>query len=51
MVPADAPRLVILVVVDEPSGEHLAGQVAAPAFAKIADFSLKRLGIAPTSGD
>lgn len=51
MVPADAPRLVILVVVDEPSGEHLAGQVAAPAFAKIADFSLKRLGIAPTSGN
>ena len=51
MVPADAPRLVVLVVIDEPSTQHLAGQVAAPAFAKIADFSLKRLGIAPSTGN
>jgi cell division protein FtsI (penicillin-binding protein 3) len=51
MVPADAPRLVILVMVDEPSTEHLGAYVAAPAFAKIADFALKRLGIAPTAPD
>lgn len=51
MVPADDPRLVILVTVDDPATQHLGAYVAAPVFAKIADFALKRLGIAPTSGD
>jgi cell division protein FtsI/penicillin-binding protein 2 len=51
MVPADAPRLVILVMVDEPANEHLGAYVAAPAFAKVADFSLKCLGIGPTVSD
>jgi len=51
MVPADSPRLVILVMVDEPTTEHLGAYVAAPAFAKIADFALKRLGIAPTTAE
>jgi cell division protein FtsI (penicillin-binding protein 3) len=49
MVPASAPRLVILVVVDEPTTQHLGATVAAPAFAQIADFALKSLGIPPTS--
>lgn len=47
MVPADNPRLVILVVVNEPSTKHFGGQVAAPAFASIAKFCLTHLGIAP----
>jgi cell division protein FtsI (penicillin-binding protein 3) len=51
MVPSDAPRLVILVMVDEPSNAHLGAYVAAPAFAQIADFALKRLGIAPPTTD
>jgi len=51
MVPAEDPQLVILVMVDEPLTEHLGAYVAAPAFAKIAEFALKRLGIPPTSGD
>ncbi|MFH1833490.1 MAG: penicillin-binding protein 2 [bacterium] len=51
MVPAEAPRLVILVVVDEPADSHLGAYVAAPAFSKIADFALKRLGIPPAAGD
>jgi cell division protein FtsI (penicillin-binding protein 3) len=51
MVPAEAPRLVILVMVDEPASEHLGAYVAAPAFAKIADFSLKCLGIPPSPVD
>jgi len=51
MVPASSPRLVILVLVDEPTTEHLGAIVAAPAFAKIADFALKSLGIPPTSLD
>lgn len=49
MVPAENPQLVILVMVDEPSTEHLGAYVAAPAFAKIAEFALKRLGIPPTA--
>jgi cell division protein FtsI (penicillin-binding protein 3) len=48
MVPADAPELLILVMVDEPATQHLGAYVAAPAFAKIAEFALKRLGIPPT---
>ncbi len=51
MVPADAPRLVILVMVDEPANQHLGAYVAAPAFAQIADFSLKCLGIGPSTAD
>lgn len=47
MVPADSPRLVILVSVDEPSTQHFGALVAAPAFARIADFALKHLEIAP----
>jgi cell division protein FtsI (penicillin-binding protein 3)/stage V sporulation protein D (sporulation-specific penicillin-binding protein) len=50
MVPADHPRLVILVTVDDPASQHLGAYVAAPAFAKIASFCLLRLGIAPTAG-
>jgi cell division protein FtsI (penicillin-binding protein 3) len=48
MVPAVDPELVILVMVDEPTAEHLGGIVAAPAFSKIAEFALKRLGIPPS---
>ncbi len=51
MVPADDPQLVILVTVDEPATQHLGAKVAAPAFADIADFALKRLGIPPTSAE
>jgi cell division protein FtsI (penicillin-binding protein 3) len=49
MVPAEDPELVILVMVDEPTTQHSGAYVAAPAFAKIAEFSLKRLGIPPAS--
>jgi cell division protein FtsI (penicillin-binding protein 3) len=47
MVPADDPQLVILVVVDEPSKAYYGSTVAAPAFARIADFALKHLEIPP----
>jgi cell division protein FtsI (penicillin-binding protein 3) len=50
MVPADSPRLVILVMIDEPQTERLGAKVAAPVFARIADFAVKRLGIPPTGG-
>jgi cell division protein FtsI (penicillin-binding protein 3) len=51
MVPASDPQLVILVMVDEPTTQHLGGLVAAPAFSEIADFALKRLGIPPNSSN
>lgn len=47
-VPADRPRLVILVVVDEPKGSQYGGTVAAPAFRAIAEASLRYLGVPPS---
>ena len=47
MVPADAPRVVILVVVDEPQGQTYGGLVAAPIFRNIAWASLVDLGVPP----
>lgn len=45
-VPADDPKLVIVVSVDEPSGsEHSGGGVAAPLFAEVAAAQLAHLGI------
>lgn len=46
--PAGRPELLIAVVVDEPTrGAYYGGDVAAPAFEQIAEFSLQTLGIAP----
>ena len=53
MVPATKPRLVIMVMVDEPHGDIYGGVVAAPAFREIARFNLQHLEIpqdAPQSG-
>jgi len=47
--PADDPRVVIVVMIDEPSaGKHFGGDVAAPVFGVIAAESLKYLGVAAT---
>jgi cell division protein FtsI/penicillin-binding protein 2 len=43
--PAQNPRLLVAVVVDEPHGEIYGGSVAAPAFGQIAEFALPYLGI------
>jgi cell division protein FtsI/penicillin-binding protein 2 len=45
--PADDPRLLAAVIVDDPKGDYYGGSVAAPAFGKIAAFALPYLGIAP----
>ncbi len=45
--PADNPRLVILVVIDEPTGAHYGGTVAAPAFQNIAHETLQHLNVPP----
>jgi cell division protein FtsI (penicillin-binding protein 3) len=47
MVPANDPRLVILVTVDEPKLAIFGGVVAAPAFAQIAAFDLQYLEVPP----
>jgi cell division protein FtsI/penicillin-binding protein 2 len=47
LVPATKPRLVIMVMVDEPHGSIYGGVVAAPAFRQIARFNLQYLDIPP----
>ena len=49
IVPANDPRLVIAVMIDEPQGKHYGGVVAAPAFKAIAETALRYLGVAPTA--
>jgi cell division protein FtsI (penicillin-binding protein 3) len=45
--PADKPKLLVAVVVDEPNGEIYGGQVAAPAWREIVNFALGYLKIGP----
>ena len=45
--PAQNPRLLVAVVVDQPQGEIYGGTVAAPAFGRIAEFALPYLGVPP----
>jgi cell division protein FtsI (penicillin-binding protein 3) len=47
MVPATKPRLVIMVMVDEPHASIWGGTVAAPAFQQIARFNLQHLEVPP----
>ena len=48
MAPVSAPRLVLVVVIDEPSrGRHFGGQVAAPVFANVMEGALRILNIPP----
>lgn len=44
--PADDPELAVVVLVDEPKGEHHSGGIfAAPAFRRIMGWSLRHLGV------
>ena len=46
--PANNPKIVVAVMVDEPTnGSYYGGQVAAPAFEQIGEFALQHLHIAP----
>lgn len=46
--PASDPRLIIAVMIDEPSdGKYYGGAVAAPVFAEVMSGSLRRLGVPP----
>src|SRR5262249_58931627 len=48
IVPAEDPRAVILVVIDEPKTDVYGGLVAAPAFKEIAAAAMAYLGGAPS---
>jgi cell division protein FtsI (penicillin-binding protein 3) len=43
--PAQDPRLLVAVIVDQPQGDIYGGSVAAPAFGRIAGFALPYLGV------
>jgi cell division protein FtsI (penicillin-binding protein 3) len=45
--PADDPRLAILVAIDEPEGDVFGGSVAAPAWSAIAAEGLRQIGVVP----
>ena len=48
MAPATDPRLIIVVMIDEPSaGQYYGGLVSAPVFSKVMAGSLRILGVAP----
>jgi cell division protein FtsI (penicillin-binding protein 3) len=47
LVPASKPRLVIMVMVDEPRASIWGGTVAAPAFKDIARFNMQHLEVPP----
>lgn len=46
-VPAESPRVVIAVVLDEPMITHAGGSVAAPVFRRVAEMSLRYMGVTP----
>lgn len=48
--PVSDPRIIIAVMIDEPSnGKHYAGEVAAPVFSAVAANALRALNVAPDS--
>jgi cell division protein FtsI (penicillin-binding protein 3) len=48
MAPASAPRLLVAVMIDEPSdGQYYGGVVAAPVFSRVMSEALRMLSIAP----
>jgi cell division protein FtsI (penicillin-binding protein 3) len=46
--PARDPKLLVTVMVDEPSGDIYGGTIAAPAFKEITSFALNYLKIPPS---
>lgn len=45
--PISAPRIVVAVMVDEPTAGHFGGDVAAPAFSSIVNSALRSMSIPP----
>jgi cell division protein FtsI (penicillin-binding protein 3) len=49
--PAEQPEIGIIVVIDEPRGEHGGGRVAGPVFREIAEQAVRYLDIPPYDAD
>jgi cell division protein FtsI (penicillin-binding protein 3) len=48
MAPIDKPRIIVGVMLDEPSaGQYYGGQVAAPVFSELVQHSLRIMGVQP----
>ena len=48
LAPVEQPRIVVAVMIDEPSaGQYYGGAVAAPVFSEVVQQSLRMLGIQP----
>lgn len=47
--PANDPKFVIYIAVDHPRKEYYGAAVAAPVFSRIAQFAVRRAGLAPVS--
>ena len=48
LAPVDKPRIVVAVMLDEPSnGKHYGGDVAAPVFSDVVQQTLRTMGVAP----
>lgn len=48
-VPVDKPRIVVAVVLDEPSIGRYGGDLAGPVFRRVAEASLRYLGVTPSA--
>jgi cell division protein FtsI (penicillin-binding protein 3) len=48
MAPADAPKLIVAVVLDQPKKGHFGGEVAAPVFSQLMAFALAQAKVPPT---
>jgi len=48
MAPIDKPRIIVAVMLDEPSaGQYFGGTVAAPVFSEVVQQTLRQMGVAP----
>ena len=47
MIPVENPRYVIYVIIDNPKKAYYASHVAAPLFAKVASYAVRKAGIMP----
>ena len=50
-VPVSNPKLAIVVVIDDPKGQHFGGMIAAPVFKRIAEQSLRAMSVVPDVPD
>lgn len=48
--PADDPKFVVSVTIQDPSGMHWGGVLGGPVFKKVMSFTLQNKGVAPTTG-